>query len=91
MGGDEGSVQLHQVGVMKPLQQLVFSQHQKSLLCLVRADLGSKHLAGFSVPAQVYYAETAPGETEDDEVQRKAVWQTGVYEKVGGTRVRPQF
>lgn len=45
---------------MKPLQQLVLSQHQLSLLCLVWGDLGSKHLAGLNIPAQVYDAETTP-------------------------------
>lgn len=53
-------MQLNQVGVVKPPQQLVLLQHQLPLLCLVRGDLGRKHLAGLGVPAQGYHAETTP-------------------------------
>lgn len=60
VGGYKRSVQLYQVRVMKPFQQLVLTQHQLSLLWLVRRDLGSEHLAGLHVPTKGYYTEATP-------------------------------
>lgn len=58
--GDESSIQLNQVGVVQPPEQLVLLQHQLSLLGLVGSDLSSKYLTGFHIPAQVYDTETTP-------------------------------
>lgn len=54
---------------MKPLQQLVLSQHQLPLLGLVRGDLCSKHLAGLDIPTQVYNAETPPRERSQQQMR----------------------
>lgn len=54
-------MQLHQVGVMKLLQELILPQHQLPLLGLVRGDLGRENLTGLNVPAHGDDAETPPG------------------------------
>lgn len=74
--GEVGSVQLHQVGVMKLLQELIFPQHQLPLLGLVRGDLGSKHLTGLNVPAHGDDAETAPEGREEGTEEGKC-WPSG--------------
>lgn len=58
-------MQLHQVGVMELLQELILPQHQLPLLGLVRGDLGSKNLTGLNVPAHGDDAETTPGGREE--------------------------
>lgn len=78
-GRDEGGVQLHQVGMMKPPQQLVLPQHQQPLLRLVRADFSGKHLAGLRVPAQGDHTETSP----EKQIQKNQSLETEMqYSKI---------
>lgn len=65
-------MQLHQVGVMKLLQELIFPQHQLPLLGLVRGDLGSKNLTGLNVPAHGDDAETPPEGQEEGTEEGKS-------------------
>lgn len=58
--GDESSIQLNQVGVVQPPEQLVLPQHQLSLRGLVGSDLSGEYLTGFHIPAQVYDTEATP-------------------------------
>lgn len=62
-------MQLHQVGVVKPLQELIFPQHQLPLLRLAGGDLGNEDLTGLNVPAHGDDAETAPGGAGTGEVK----------------------
>lgn len=73
--GEVGSVQLHQVGVMQLLQELIFPQHQLPLLGLVRGDLGRKNLTGLNVPAHGDDAETPPEGREEGTEEGKC-WIT---------------